>query len=299
MTDAYRERVATFGDGHGLVGIVTFPVGACALRLPHAILLNSGILHRVGPNRLYVMLARRLAVLGVTTLRFDMSGIGDSMRRPDVLSLRESVERDVANAIQYLTARQGGGCVVLMGVCSGAYDAMQVALGDARVVGAVMVDVPGPFQTWRHTVYHFGTRLFRLKSWRRPLSKAAYYGRALVHSFRAPPRDSGRVDRPRTSAPRQLMADQLARLLGRGVRLLIVFTAGMERTYNHRSQFRTTFPKAAAHLSLSFDYFEAADHDFGRCADREMLVETVVNWIQRAPFVSLPNGRVDAAERAR
>ena len=74
----YEERVHRFGDG--LVGVATLgrprPRFATAL-----ILLNAGLVHRMGPFRLYVQMARRLAAEGYAVLRFDQSGLGDSPRR--------------------------------------------------------------------------------------------------------------------------------------------------------------------------------------------------------------------------
>lgn len=302
MTDDYREKVAIFGEERGLVGILTLPLGEGAPRAPHVVLINSGIIHRVGTNRLHVTLARRLAAVGITTLRFDLSGIGDSERHREVQSLRESVKRDIGDAIQYVCALQRGERVVLMGLCSGAYDAMQAALDEPRVVGAVLVDIPGPFQTWRHIAHHLGARIFRLASWRRPLEKAAHYTRVLVSSGagssspgRAVSGDVYLVGARNTPA-RPLMAEQLAILLGRGVRLLVIFTAGVETNYNHRSQFRTTFPKAAAHPLLSFDYFGEANHAFSRREDRERLMETVLSWLRQQSFENVSHERAGTVE---
>jgi hypothetical protein len=44
------------------------------------VLLNAGAVHRQGPFRLYVHLARRLAALGFSCVRFDQPGIGDSLQ---------------------------------------------------------------------------------------------------------------------------------------------------------------------------------------------------------------------------
>ena len=41
-------------------------------------LLNSGAVRRIGPQRMWVEAARRWAALGVPTLRFDVVGVGDS-----------------------------------------------------------------------------------------------------------------------------------------------------------------------------------------------------------------------------
>src|SRR5689334_20064244 len=69
------ENAIVFGGDVRLVGIVTTPAETRADRTG-VILLNAGVVHRVGPNRLYVTLARRLAQAGLTVLRFDHSGIG-------------------------------------------------------------------------------------------------------------------------------------------------------------------------------------------------------------------------------
>lgn len=45
---------------------------------PGAIFLSVANTHRIGPNRLWVELARRWAAGGVRSLRFDLSGVGDS-----------------------------------------------------------------------------------------------------------------------------------------------------------------------------------------------------------------------------
>jgi hypothetical protein len=171
---------------------------------------------------------------------------------------------------------------------------MHAALRDTRVVGAVLVDIPGPFQTWQHVAHHLGARVFRLASWRRPLEKAARYARALSRAPGAAQAASsidGGADYilgTRRVASRERMGAQLATLLDRGVRLLVVFTPGVEANYNHRSQFRTTFPAAAAHASLSFDYLKTADHAFIRREDRSRLVKLIVGWMQRQPFETLP-----------
>ena len=85
-----RERALTFGPDGGLVGILTEPDPDVArANAPAHVILNSGILHRVGASRLYVQTARSLAEDGITSLRFDFSGIGDSEVRKDSLPIEE------------------------------------------------------------------------------------------------------------------------------------------------------------------------------------------------------------------
>ena len=84
------EQTFLFGDAKSLVGIVTDPAtGNGRAERPAALLLNAGLTYRVGPNRLYVKIARALASQGLVTLRFDLSGIGDSRARDDDVPLEQ------------------------------------------------------------------------------------------------------------------------------------------------------------------------------------------------------------------
>jgi pimeloyl-ACP methyl ester carboxylesterase len=285
MKPGIQERVAAFGPGGGLIGVLSLPSNGQSADVPHVILLNSGVIHRVGTNRLSVTLARALAAAGITNLRFDLSGIGDSERRGDAGSLRESVERDIADAIQYLQETQGTQRVVLMGLCSGAYDAFHAAVGNERVVGAVMVDMPGPFQTWRHTAYHLWSRLLLPRSWKNPLRKLDIYSRLLVRNGTTPQRDGdGYVVGGRSRAPRDRMKSQLDVVLDRGVRLYFMFTAGLESNYNHKSLFRSTFPEAARHPALSFEWFPRADHMLSEVEARSAVIDRAVQWMLSQQF---------------
>jgi pimeloyl-ACP methyl ester carboxylesterase len=276
-----QERVVQFGDERRLVGILSLPDAGAAPGQPYVVLLNSGVIHRVGSNRLYVDLARALARAGVPALRFDLSGIGDSARRTDVASVRDSVERDVADAVEYLASAHGADRIVLSGLCSGAFDAFASALHQPRVVGAYMVDMPGPFRGWAHTTRHIAARLFRPSSWRNPLRSLWGHSRTLVgDSLNRRPDAPRYVVGARGTASRDRMREQLDTLLGRGVRLYFSFTAGLEQNYNHASQFRSAFPKAARHPLLRYDFFPERDHSFGTRAMRERLIRQFVDWVR-------------------
>src|SRR5688572_9512999 len=87
-----RDEALRLGPDGQLVGILSHPAGGRA-RTPHApavIVLNAGVLHRVGPHRLHVSLTRRLAVQGFASVRLDLGGIGDSVATSDAATFRES-----------------------------------------------------------------------------------------------------------------------------------------------------------------------------------------------------------------
>lgn len=283
MTPRAREVVVTFGANRGLVGVLTLPVGERNPAAPHVILINSGVIHRVGSNRLHVVLARALADIGVTTFRFDLSGIGDSERPAEALSLRDSVERDIADACDSLASTQKGERFVLVGLCSGAHDALCSALREPRAAGAVLLDIPGPFQGWRHMAYDLAAKVSRPNSWPSRWRGVVRYLRVLKELPRMAALQAGKeyTIGSRQSGSRQRMRGQLETLLARGAKLLVVFTPGMDRNYNHRSQFHNTFPQVAAHPSLAYDYLADSDHLFSTRAMRAQVVDLIVRWVER------------------
>ncbi|MBM3523063.1 MAG: alpha/beta hydrolase, partial [Alphaproteobacteria bacterium] len=118
----YVEEPLVLGAHGNLIGILATPDGAAADLA--VILLNAGLIHHVGPGRLYVDIARRFADGGVATLRMDFSGVGDSLPRPDNLPVLELAAREPCEAMDAL-ARRGYRRFVMLGICSGAYAAFK------------------------------------------------------------------------------------------------------------------------------------------------------------------------------
>ena len=107
------------------------------------ILLSAGTVHRIGPHRWYVRLARRFAALGFSVLRVDLSGIGDSGAPAgcaENLCYPRDMLADVDEAMRLLSARTGAQRFVLAGLCSGGDITFQKALADPRVASAVIVN---------------------------------------------------------------------------------------------------------------------------------------------------------------
>jgi alpha-beta hydrolase superfamily lysophospholipase len=139
------EEAVRFGPGRRLFGVLTSPAaGRADPARPAVILLNTGSNHHVGPNRLYVKLARQLAAAGFSALRFDVAGIGDSPVRPggreNHLYAPEAPE-DARHAMDFLAAHAGATRFALTGICSGAYVAFHSAVADPRVVAQVIVNL--------------------------------------------------------------------------------------------------------------------------------------------------------------
>ena len=136
-----REVPVRFGPDDALFGILSLPdrpsPGAPAL-----LLVNTSANPRWGNARIAVDLSRALAEDGIATLRMDAGGMGDTdpatgeRGRPYF----GSVTADVLAAVTELEQRTGRP-VVVMGVCSGAYHALQAAILDPRVRGLMLVNL--------------------------------------------------------------------------------------------------------------------------------------------------------------
>jgi alpha-beta hydrolase superfamily lysophospholipase len=138
---AFTEEPFVFGTSHRLFGVLVRPRAARA-DCPAVIMTNAGTVHRIGPHRLYVELARELAELGFPVLRLDLAGIGDSAvgTSPENLCYPATGLADCQEAMNVLRARLGVQRFVIAGLCSGGDIAFQLGLKDPRVAGVVMMN---------------------------------------------------------------------------------------------------------------------------------------------------------------
>jgi alpha-beta hydrolase superfamily lysophospholipase len=166
-----RERSLAIEQPFGrLFGVLTEPAIGETTDLG-AVLLNAGAIRRVGPNRMWVELARRWAARGVPSLRLDLEGLGDSdgddSRFADVAELYiPQLVDQVQTAIDVVEAQGIAQRFVLTGLCSGAYWAFHGALRDERVVAAFMVNPRTLFwDASQETVRYLRRGLFQPASW--------------------------------------------------------------------------------------------------------------------------------------
>ena len=135
------ESTLCFGPDQGLIGVLTRPtaVGDERPRIG-CLLLNVGVNHRIGPRRINVKAARRLAAMGIPSLRFDLSGVGDSLASAAQNDFRQQALIDMKAALDQLQACTGLTRFIVLGICSGATNGMALALADPRVIGLLMLD---------------------------------------------------------------------------------------------------------------------------------------------------------------
>jgi alpha-beta hydrolase superfamily lysophospholipase len=136
------ETPVLLSSDPGLFAIVTESADGESRRRG-VILLNAGATHHVGPNRMYVTLARQWAQRGYVVLRMDLAGLGDSAvrsgRNPGDVYPAAALE-DIRIAVDFMRERFGISDLALGGLCSGAYHALRAAHAALPVNRVLMVN---------------------------------------------------------------------------------------------------------------------------------------------------------------
>lgn len=274
------ERSVTFGADDGLVGTIVLP-DAPAARIG-LLLFNAGIVHRVGPHRFNVRLARQLAARGIPSIRFDLAGHGDSARLTGQNTFEAQAVIDVRSAMDALGAAAHLERFAIFGHCSGAYHGYAAALADERLVGLLMFDAYR-YPTFKTHAYHY------LKALRQPHLPRRVLGflRRGVGSlgrWRAP---EGRIaaehpvpelGRVNFIPSKDVFAEGLKVLLGRGVRIAMAYSGGEIRHYNYRRQFHDTFAPFGIGDRIPVDFLPDADHQASTLADQAALTRLILAW---------------------
>jgi pimeloyl-ACP methyl ester carboxylesterase len=275
-----REQPVHLGRHGSMLGILTPGAADRDSNRPCIVILNAGVVHRVGPSRLHVLIARRLAAAGFTVVRFDQSGIGDSDRRTDGLTPLDAALADIDEALDSLEAKLHRRRFILFGLCSGADQAVLYAGRDPRVTGVIFVDPHIP-RTYKYYLYYYGRRMLRGSSWLNIL-------RGRHPMFHRPsPAANAPADRPDGELIRQLTSKKVREFLENGYRaalardnrLLAVFTGGLEAQHCYREQLLDAFPTVPFGSRLRLEYFGDADHMFESKAQRGALIDLITGWL--------------------
>jgi pimeloyl-ACP methyl ester carboxylesterase len=294
MDRKYTETVVRLGVERELVGVLSPPVQSSV----GVILLNAGAVHRAGPNRVYVTLARALAGMGIQVLRFDLSGVGDSAGSRSNTSRADRWLEEVRSAVDLMTER-GVERVVLMGICSGADLGLEAAAADRRIAGAVLVNatpcekqlLPHQFEraAQRTAARYYRSRLTRPDFWRRLLrgqlrldSAAQTLRRFAVGVTRkaATLGASSRVTK-QASGGTPATIPSLESLNERAVPVLLLYSDGSVcwDATDIAVGGLSTYVESLEHVVLQV--VAECDHVFTMVESQNYLVDTTLGWLAR------------------
>lgn len=260
------EQPVDVDSSTGLFGILTIPPRD--VRDTGFIFINSGLLHRVGPFRLYVEIARRLAGCGFASIRLDQPGKGDSDPMSG-LPLQDATVKSVTAAAEYLKRETGAKKFVVGGLCSGADDALQAATDIPALEGLFLFDGYAP-KTLRYYLNRYGPKLVSKEAWLKRLRPASRRDPAAVSDISL-----------RNWSSRGEMVGQYRSIIAKGIKLLAVFTSGAGRFYNYPTQLTSALgPQCSDDLVTECLYSEAT-HLFPVSAHRKAAVDGFIDWADR------------------
>jgi hypothetical protein len=272
-----NESVIEFGPGQRLVGTL--------LQTNHSnqqnvamIVFNAGLIPRTGPHRLWVKLTRHVARQGITSLRFDLSGEGDSLAATSPKPYELQSIEDVKTAMTEVEQRTGIKRFVLAGICSGAAISYKAALGDERVISCMWIDS-----------YMYRTRRTQINWARYCMQREGLTGlisRRLKQTWSATdPKRSTKAQATSTVLPglnKPTPADYatgLKALLNRNTQLLMLYTGSYLYAYNYTDQFNDFFAGHGLRGKVHVEFVPTIDHTLTERSAQDWLVKRLAQWM--------------------
>jgi pimeloyl-ACP methyl ester carboxylesterase len=272
---------------------------ASRLRTPPrraVILVNSGAIYRIGPNRLYVALARRLAARGDLVVRVDLSGIGDSSVRrggDENIVYSDCAIADVGAVVAW-ARRQGAQHVSVAGLCSGAYHALKAAVAGQPIDTVVAINpltffwkpgMPLDFAAFRVTrdAQRYGKSMRSAESWKKLFSGKVDVGRVarvIAERARSIAEHRGREALRRLRVPlRDDLGSELYALGRAGVAIRFIFAAGDPGRAMLEEQGGSAVPRLESKRALSIDVIDGPDHTFTPRWSHPLLLEAMIRAV--------------------
>ena len=268
---------------------------------PTVLFVSTGMTVHSGWGRQTTNLARSLATEGVRSVRFDLRGIGDSAERSDGRKplFAPDGSGDVSAAIDHVAGT--GGPIILVGGCSGAYAAFHALCRDARVDGALLInlycfdwdpdqDLDTVIRQTFGSVNTYAGLLAQGSTWRRLLTGKirvrAIAGALARRGAESALRRLRRAWRP--GAPGGSVARRVAGLRRRGARIHLLYSAGDPGLMAVRRHLGRFPGWAERRLGAPVTVVPGADHNLGSPQAQVLLAQALRDLLraaQRAPAV--------------
>ena len=273
----HAERVVwAHCGGDQLLGVLN-PAAGSGRRIG-VLIVVGGRQYRIGSGRFFVEASRRLADVGVPSLRFDVRGMGDSAGG---VRLFDGIQVDIRAAIDVFMQEQPElDGVVLWGLCDGA-SASLLYLGqsrDPRVAGLLLLN---PWVRSPHTLararlrHHYPKRMRDPHFWSRVFSGDVRW-RSLV-TWWTDWRDARTAGRSAQSF--QSAMAQAWRQADRPIGLVL---SGIDDTALEFHETASRLPEWAGTLSLpgvKLQWVPESDHTFSKAAHRQAVIDATTDLI--------------------
>jgi pimeloyl-ACP methyl ester carboxylesterase len=270
------EEALQLGPEGNLVAVQTRAAGVSKPIVP--LILNAGVIHRIGPHRINVKLARHLAAMGYSSLRFDIAGVGDSRAPRGASDFHTQAVLDICAVMDAVERERGSTSFALVGICSGAVNAYATALADERVAGIFMID--GYVYPTRKTKLNLAAAMVRAYGVHEFTRKLA---RWIAQGLRS--RARGTADAPvdetfSRQPTREQFAREIGQLVDRNVSVTMMHTASILELYSYPAQLHDAFrgqpwlPRVTSHFTLDID------HTVTSLAAQGRFFDLVAQWVE-------------------
>jgi pimeloyl-ACP methyl ester carboxylesterase len=297
---AVREQPCFLDDNRLLFGVLSTPSEERTPVRALVMLVNSGAVHHIGPNRLYVSLARSWAAQGIAVLRLDLSGIGDSSTRPgekENIVYSPCAGKDMESILAFVRKQFGDLPVHGVGLCSGGYHSFKSAVAGAQLQTVVCIN-PLTFN-WREgqslafpeyrvaqDVMRYKTNAFRWQSWKKLLTGGVDIPeltqvllRRVVGAGTNSVKDL--IRRMHIPLPNDL-GTELAGLGRRRIKMLFVFANGEPGIDLLNKGGGSVVSRLKQRGSIAIEFVHGADHTFTSGVHRAHLSDVLTRHVLAA-----------------
>lgn len=270
-----QEQIFVFGNDRHLQGITTSQKKAESPKW--LIIINAGVIHKVGPFNLHTHVAREVAKSGWQCLRFDLSGQGDSHTGSYSGSREERILSDISQAIDFLKNGFSAQKIVVAGLCTGFDNAHKIAVRDKRVDGVIGLDGYG-YPTKRFYWHRYSPTILSLGRILRYVLRQIGLGKPTQAVAEYSENDVANVFYWHLPSKEQYRKEMFA-LSERGVQSLYIYTGGAGLYFNYEQQNEDAFKGESFQKDVKTVYFPQASHSFMLQQDRSMLIESICDWL--------------------
>lgn len=288
----YTDEIISFGPGNSNSGILTLPE-SMQLDTICCIFLNAGIIHRVGPNEVFVKISRILVKKGIASLRFDICGVGDST--PNNIESRTVIE-EIDEAIQIVRKQYNLNKIILIGMCSSTLSAYQYAIKKDGVRGLIIIE--GVIENeenlkrliylahYNTTVRYYRKNLFQFNKYKRIFTGKTlimkFLYRLVLNVFKKIIWRKEKEGMQKEQLDRKLFnQEEILKLSKRKTNILFCFAEG-SHIYNIYKRSILNILKSVNNEfeNISFKYFKGADHVFTPIFAQQELSECIQKWLE-------------------